>query len=190
MFPARHTQIPGHWPNSSNRLQISVEEVLITNSVSHLGLKATALQYCLCKDQSSQQPGSDASKGRISLAGIGGLGEFCHQLKCSRTLQPSMLRISDVLVNGDDLSLTPALTVLVGSGGQAFKGLFAYFSTKNASCSQHSKGGSFRTVPLCCPSNTEQIIFLLPGNPLLSLLEPLAQGFSHSFPSPLDSLEL
>lgn len=36
-------------------------------------------------------------------------------------LQSLMLRISDVLVNGDDLSLTPALTVLVGSGDRHLK---------------------------------------------------------------------
>lgn len=36
-------------------------------------------------------------------------------------LQSLMLRISDVLVIGDDLSLTPALTVLVGSGDRHLK---------------------------------------------------------------------
>lgn len=35
-------------------------------------------------------------------------------------------------------------------------------------------------MPLCSPSNTEQILFLLPENPLLSFLEPSAQQFSHS----------
>lgn len=34
-------------------------------------------------------------------------------------------------------------------------------------------------MPLCCPSNTEQILSLLPENSLLSLLEPSAQEFSH-----------
>lgn len=70
VFPARLAQIPGHWPDSSNSLRISMEEVLIANSVSQAGLKAPALECCLCKGQCRQQPG-EGCKGRISLAGVG-----------------------------------------------------------------------------------------------------------------------